>query len=125
MPGRPHGEPQRERRHHVHAHAHEDFTGSVSFSASGLPTGVTAAFNPASTTGNSTAVTFTAGGERHARHRQRDDLGRGHGPHHAHGAGGAHGGERADRGVVTATGAVASNSPWFAEEQVRFATRRR
>jgi endoglucanase len=35
------------------------FTGSVAFAASGLPTGVTASFNPASTTGTST-VTFTA-----------------------------------------------------------------
>ncbi len=36
------------------------FTGSVSLSASGLPAGVTASFNPASTTGTSSAVTFTA-----------------------------------------------------------------
>src|SRR5260370_330550 len=36
------------------------FTGSVSLSASGLPTGVTASFNPASTTGTST-LTLTAG----------------------------------------------------------------
>ena len=35
------------------------FSGSVSFSASGLPTGVTASFNPASSTTGST-VTFTA-----------------------------------------------------------------
>jgi hypothetical protein len=35
------------------------FTGTVSLSASGLPAGVTATFNPASTTGNST-LTFTA-----------------------------------------------------------------
>src|SRR5712692_5787613 len=36
------------------------FTGSVSLSASGLPTGVTASFNPASTTGTST-LTLAAG----------------------------------------------------------------
>jgi hypothetical protein len=36
------------------------FTGAVSLSASGLPTGVTASFNPASTTGSS-ALTFTVG----------------------------------------------------------------
>src|SRR5215471_10642863 len=35
------------------------FTGSVALSANGLPSGVTASFNPASTTGTST-VTFTA-----------------------------------------------------------------
>ncbi len=37
------------------------FTGSVSLSASGLPAGVTATFNPSSTTGNST-LTLTASG---------------------------------------------------------------
>ncbi len=37
------------------------FTGSVSLSASGLPAGVTATFNPASTTGSST-LTLTASG---------------------------------------------------------------
>ncbi|HEU0176891.1 MAG TPA: glycoside hydrolase family 9 protein [Blastocatellia bacterium] len=36
------------------------FTGSVALSASGLPTGVTASFTPASTTGTSSTVTFTA-----------------------------------------------------------------
>jgi len=37
------------------------FTGSVALSVSGLPSGVTASFNPASTTGSST-VSFTASG---------------------------------------------------------------
>src|SRR5436305_541069 len=37
------------------------FTGSVSLSASGLPAGVTATFNPSSTTGTST-LTLTASG---------------------------------------------------------------
>ena len=36
------------------------FTSAVAFSAAGLPSGVTAAFDPASTTGDSTIVTFTA-----------------------------------------------------------------
>ena len=36
------------------------FAGAVAFTATGLPAGVTATFNPASTTGNSTVVTFTA-----------------------------------------------------------------
>ncbi|HEY5806597.1 MAG TPA: cellulase family glycosylhydrolase, partial [Povalibacter sp.] len=36
------------------------FTGSVAFSASGLPSGVTATFNPTSTTGNSSVLTFAA-----------------------------------------------------------------
>src|SRR5215468_10239451 len=36
------------------------FTGSVAFSASGLPTGVTASFNPTSTTGGSGVLTLSA-----------------------------------------------------------------
>jgi hypothetical protein len=36
------------------------FTGSVAFTATGLPAGVTAAFNPTSTTGGSSVVTFNA-----------------------------------------------------------------
>ena len=36
------------------------FTGAVAFTASGLPAGATATFNPASTTGNSSTVTFAA-----------------------------------------------------------------
>jgi hypothetical protein len=36
------------------------FTGAVTFAAEGLPTGVTAAFNPASTTGPTSTLTLTA-----------------------------------------------------------------
>jgi phosphoheptose isomerase len=36
------------------------FTGSVALAAGGLPSGVTASFSPASTTGNSSALTLTA-----------------------------------------------------------------
>jgi uncharacterized membrane protein len=36
------------------------FANAVAFTATGLPAGVTATFNPGSTTGNSTVVTFTA-----------------------------------------------------------------
>ncbi|MDX2003854.1 MAG: S8 family serine peptidase [Meiothermus sp.] len=39
-----------------------NFTGSVSISVSGLPSGVTGSFSPASTTGNSSTLTLTAGG---------------------------------------------------------------
>jgi hypothetical protein len=38
------------------------FTGSVSLGATGLPSGVTASFNPQSTSGSSSTVTFTASG---------------------------------------------------------------
>jgi endoglucanase len=37
-----------------------NFTGSIAFTASGLPSGVTASFSPASTTGNSTQLTLAA-----------------------------------------------------------------
>ncbi|MBO0799261.1 MAG: xyloglucanase, partial [Blastocatellia bacterium] len=40
----------------------DGFTDSVTFSASGLPSGVSASFNPASTTGNSATLTITASG---------------------------------------------------------------
>jgi endoglucanase len=43
--------------------ARTNFTGAVTMSASGLPSGVTVAFNPsAATTGNSVTATFTASG---------------------------------------------------------------
>ncbi len=97
-----------------------NFTGAVSFSVTGLPTGVTAAFNPASTTGNSTAVTFTAGANA--------TLGIANVTISAAAMGlttrtapvALTVASAPTGGVVTATGAVASNSPWFAEEQVRF-----
>ena len=95
------------------------FTGSVAFTVSGLPSGVTASASPASSTGNSTVVTFTAGASA--------TLGTANVTISAAAtafttrtaavaltvASGSTGGS------VTATGAVASNSPWFAEEQVR------
>src|SRR5262245_8060661 len=40
--------------------ARTSFTGAVAFTASGLPTGVTASFNPASTTANSSVLTLAA-----------------------------------------------------------------
>jgi len=97
-----------------------NFTGSVSFSVAGLPAGVTAAFNPASTTGNSTTVTFTAsatatlGIANVTISAASMGLTTRTAPVALTVASGPTG------GVVTATGAVASNSPWFAEEQVRF-----
>jgi endoglucanase len=97
-----------------------NFTGAVSFSAAGLPTGVTAAFNPASTTGNSTTVTFTAAANATlgAANVTISAAAVGLTTRTAPGALTIANGPTG--GVVTATGAVASNSPWFAEEQVRF-----
>jgi hypothetical protein len=95
------------------------FTGSVAFTVSGLPSGVTATASPASTTGNATAVTFTAGAAA--------TLGTANVTVSAAATGfttrtaavaltiasGSTGGS------VTAAGVVVSNSPWFAEEQVQ------
>ena len=49
------------------------FTGRVAFSAAGLPAGVTAAASPASTTGNTSTVTFTASSGATLGNGQRDD----------------------------------------------------
>jgi endoglucanase len=95
------------------------FTGSVAFSASGLPAGVTATFSPQSTTGNSTTLTLAAS--------STATLGAATVTLTASNA--AAGNETATvaltvasapgGGSATITGAVTSNSPWFAEEQVR------
>lgn len=96
------------------------FTGSVSFSVSGLPTGVTAALNPASTTGNSTTVTFTAGANATLGTANVTISAAAMGLTTRTAAVALTVASAPTGGVVTATGTVASNSPWFAEEQVRF-----
>jgi endoglucanase len=95
-----------------------NFTGSVTLSAGGLPGGVTASFSPASTTGNSSTVTFTAsstatvgaatvtitavsGSTTRTTTVALTVTGGGTG------------------GVVTATASVGSSSPWFNELQLR------
>ena len=94
--GHPHGESQRERRGHVHAHAHE-------LHGLGVVLGVGTAHRRHRGAQSGLDHRQLDHGdvhgrcERHAGHRQRDDLGRGHGPYHAHGAGGVDGGECSDR----------------------------
>jgi len=95
------------------------FAGSVAFSATGLPSGVTASFNPPSTTGTSSTVTFTAS--------SAATLGSANGAITATGGGltrttvialnvsGGGGGT----GGVTITPAINANSPWFNEEVIR------
>ena len=95
------------------------FTGSVAFTVSGLPTGVTAAASPASSTSNSTVVTFTAGASA--------TLGTANVTVSAAASGFTTRtatvaltiASSSTGGAVTASGVVASNSPWFAEEQVQ------
>ncbi|HEU5135109.1 MAG TPA: IPT/TIG domain-containing protein [Steroidobacteraceae bacterium] len=96
------------------------FTGAVSFTTGTLPTGVSVTFSPNPATGNSTtmnisvastaaigsftfSITTSAAGVAGAVQTVLLQITQG-----------------PVGGVVTATGAVASNSPWFAEEQVRF-----
>jgi uncharacterized membrane protein len=94
------------------------FTGTVALTASGLPAGVTAAFNPASATGTSSVVTFAASSTATAGTTSVMVTG-------TSGAlvrsvtlaltvtPGSAG------GVVTATPVVTANSPWYNELQVK------
>jgi len=97
-----------------------NFTGAVGFTASGLPGGVTAAFNPATaTTGNSVTVTFTAsasaalGTTAVTLTATSGSVVRTTSVNLTVTGGGG--------GSVTATPVVSSNSPWFNELQLRLA----
>src|SRR5262249_2713516 len=97
------------------------FTGSVAFSAGGLPTGVTATFSPASTTGNSATVTLAASSSATLGAATGTVTGSGGGltrttqiPLPIGTGGGGTGGE-------TITPIVNSSSPWFNEEDLRLA----
>jgi len=94
------------------------FTGSVAFSATGLPSGVTASFNPTSTTGTSSTVTFTASSAATLGSANVTITATGGGLTRTtvialtvSGGGGT--------GGVTITPAINANSPWFNEEVIR------
>ena len=97
------------------------FTGAVTFAASGLPAGVSASFNPASTTGNSSVVTLTASSTATLGNASVTITGTASGltartvtlALTVTNPGGG--------GSATIAGAVTSNSPWFIEEQVQLA----
>ena len=98
--------------------ARTNFTGAVSFDASGLPAGVTVAFNPsAATTGNSVVATFTAsstatvGAVTVTITATSGTL-----SHTTTVALTVTGGSTG--GTLTATPAVSTNSPYFIEEQL-------
>jgi endoglucanase len=98
-----------------------NFTGAVTMSASGLPSGVTVAFNPsAATTGNSVTATFTAsstatlGAATVTLTATSGSTIRSTTVALTVTGGG-------DTGTVTATPVVSTNSPWFNELQVRLA----
>jgi endo-1,4-beta-xylanase len=94
------------------------FVGSVAFSATGLPSGVTASFNPPSTTGTSSTVTFTASGAATSGTSNVTITATGGGLTRTttialtvSGGGGT--------GGVTVTPAINANSPWYNEEVIR------
>jgi endo-1,4-beta-xylanase len=95
------------------------FVGSVTFSASGLPSGVTASFNPPSTTGATSTVTFTASGAAALGAANVTITATGGGLTRTapialtvSGGGGGTGG-------VTITPAINANGPWFNEQVIR------
>jgi endoglucanase len=94
------------------------FTGNVTFAATGLPSGVSATFAPAQTTGNTSTLTLAA--------TSAATLGNAtviitasSATTPPHSATVALTVANPTTGTVTASGVVASNSPWFAEEQLR------
>jgi hypothetical protein len=95
------------------------FGGSVAFSATGLPSGVTASFSPSATTANSSVLTLTAAstatvGAATVMITATSGTSSRSVPLAltvGEGSGGA--------GPVTVTSAVTSASPWFNEQQVR------
>jgi hypothetical protein len=95
------------------------FTGAVAFTATGLPSGVTATFSPQSTTGNTSTLTLAAsatatlGNATVTINASSGSATPAHSTTVALTVGGGTG------GGATASGAVTSNSPWFIEEQVR------
>jgi endoglucanase len=98
-----------------------NFTGAVSFAASGLPSGVTATFNPSTaTTGNSVTATFSAsstatlGAATVTLTATSGSVTRTTTVSLTVTGGG-------DSGTLTATPVVATNSPWFNELQLRLA----
>lgn len=97
--------------------ARTSFPEAITFSAAGLPPGVTASFSPASTTGNATTLTLTASGTATL----------GAATVVVTGAAGATTRTvaialtvaAAPAGDVTVTPFVSANGPWFGEQQVR------
>ena len=95
------------------------FAGSVAFTASSLPNGVTASFNPTSTSGTSSVVTFTASNTAAVGSTAVTITGTSGSMTRTTSigltvSGGGNGG-------VTVTPVVSSNTPWFNEQAIRLA----
>jgi hypothetical protein len=95
------------------------FTGSVVLSATGLPAGVTATFNPGSTTGNSSTVTFSASSTATTGPATVAVTGTGGGLTRTANISLNVTTPTTGNGGVTATPIVNTNSQWFNEEFIR------
>jgi hypothetical protein len=95
------------------------FTGNVTFAATGLPSGITATFAPAQTTGNTSTLTLAASSAA-TLGNATVTITASSATTPPHSTTLALTVANPTTGTVTATGVVASNSPWFAEEQLRF-----
>src|SRR5215813_12462431 len=95
------------------------FTGSVAFSASGLPSGVTASFNPTSTTGTSSALTLTASSSAAVGAAIITVTGTGGGLTRTTSLSLTVNDVSGGTGGVTVSPAINANSPWYNEEVIR------
>jgi hypothetical protein len=94
------------------------FTGAVALTATGVPTGVTATFNPASATGATSTLTFTASATAATGSSTVTVTGTGGGLSRTT-AIALTVGPSGPGGTVTVTTAINANSPWYNEEGVR------
>jgi endoglucanase len=99
-----------------------NFTGAVTMSASGLPSGVTVAFNPSTaTTGNSVTATFTASGTATLGAANVTLTATSGTLSRTATVALTITGSDTPGGTLTATPVVSTNSPWFNELQLRVA----
>jgi len=95
------------------------FTAAVGLAASGLPSGVTATFNPVSVTGTSSLLTFAASATATTGTSTVTVTGTGGGLTRTTTIALTVSGGGTGDGGVSVTAFVQANSPWFNEEQVR------
>jgi hypothetical protein len=95
------------------------FTSSVALSASGLPSGVTASFNPASTTGAASTVTFTAASTAAIGTATVTIIGTGGGLTQTASVDITVSEATAGTGGVTVMPVISASGPWFNEEALR------
>jgi endo-1,4-beta-xylanase len=95
------------------------FTASVTFSATGLPSGVTASFNPPSTTGATSTVTFTASSAATLGAANVTITAAGGGLTRTAAIALTVSGGGGGTGGVTITPAINANGPWFNEQVIR------